>query len=152
MHILAIDPATKCGWADSNGPSGVWDLRVRPDESSGMRLIRLWAKLNEVHNASPLELIAFEASRNSKFPKAIVVAAKIQGVLEAWVEKHDGVSLAPFSPTEIKRHSTGKGTASKSDMIDAAKKFYPDVEIESDDHADALCILNLANRLYGNCN
>ena len=50
---------------------------------------------------------------------------------------HTGVPVGT-----IKRHATGKGNASKSDMIEAAKRLYPDQMIEDDNQADALCLLN----------
>ena len=56
MNILAIDPATVCGWAHSGAGSGVWDLSVRADESNGMRLLRLRAKLNAAREAG-LDLV-----------------------------------------------------------------------------------------------
>ena len=62
--ILALDVATKCGFALSSGPSGVFDLSVRRDESGGMRLVRLKAKLAEIHHAYAVDLIVFEAARH----------------------------------------------------------------------------------------
>ena len=71
--ILALDPATHCGWASSVGASGCWDLSVRRDESSGMRLIRLRAKLREIHAASPITMLFFEAARHCGGAGALVV-------------------------------------------------------------------------------
>ncbi len=48
MKILALDPATHCGWAHSCGASGTFDLSIRRDESSGMRLLRLRSKLEDI--------------------------------------------------------------------------------------------------------
>ena len=36
MKLLALDPATQCGFAHSCGASGTWDLRVRRDEAGGI--------------------------------------------------------------------------------------------------------------------
>jgi Holliday junction resolvasome RuvABC endonuclease subunit len=143
MKILAIDPATTCGWAHSDGFSGVWDLSVRRDESKGMRLLRLKGKIAEVHAATGVDLIVFEASRNSKNMSAVVLSAKFQGVIEAWATEKD-VEYQGFSPAEIKKHATGKGNANKDAMMEAARRKWPHETIADDNHADALWILDLA--------
>ena len=51
MNILALDPATKCGWAISPTIGGTWDLSTRRDESKGMKLIRFRNKLTERFSA-----------------------------------------------------------------------------------------------------
>ena len=145
MNILALDPATKCGWAHSNGISGTWDLSIRRDESGGMRLLRLRAKLNEVFEAAPFEVLVYEAARNvgTKMQGALVVQATLQSVIVVWCEDH-GVEYRGYSPSEIKKHATGKGNANKEAMIAAAvAKFGP---VEDDNHADALWILDLATK------
>ena len=52
---------------------------------------------------------------------------------------HTGVPVGT-----IKKHATGKGNASKDDMIEAARALYPDQAIEDDNQADALCLMNYA--------
>lgn len=144
LRILAIDPATNCGWAHSSGVSGTWDLSVRRDESTGMRLIRFRGKLNEFCGEG-LDLVVFEAARNCapKMQGALVIQSEIQGVLKTWC--HDnGVEFRGYSPTEIKKHATGKGNANKQAMIEAAEKRWPDARIVDDNQADALWILSLA--------
>jgi Holliday junction resolvasome RuvABC endonuclease subunit len=148
MKILAIDPATSCGWALSESMSGVWDLRVRPDESTGMRLIRFRGKLEEVFRLWRPELVAYEASRNLKFGKAIAVAGELAGVLKVCCTDA-GLEFIGFSATEIKKHATGKGNAGKDQMVEAARRRFPTVNIVDDNHADALWILSLAKERYG---
>jgi crossover junction endodeoxyribonuclease RuvC len=144
MNILSIDPATKCGWAHSGGMGGTWDLSVRRDESSGMRLLRLRGKLNEVKNAVGIDLLTFEAARNAapKMQGALVIQAQFQAIIVEFCEDHN-IQYRGYSPSEVKKHATGKGNASKDQMIDAAKRKWPTVPIEDDNHADALHILDL---------
>lgn len=147
MNILALDPATKCGWAHSAGPSGTFDLSIRRDESAGMRLIRLEGKLNDVKSGSGIDLVVYEAARNCapKMQGALVVQAMLQGVLVAWCEKN-GIQYRGYSPSEIKKHATGKGNAGKDQMIAAAKQKF---NLTGDDNeADALWLLDLAKREY----
>lgn len=144
MKILALDPATNCGWAHSDGPSGTWDLSIRRDESAGMRLIRLRGKLNELLKSQGVDVIVYEAARNAapKMQGALVIQAKLESVIVTFCEDN-GIEYRGYSPTEVKKHATGKGTASKDQMIAAAKqKFGVDVG-EDDNQADALHILDL---------
>lgn len=144
MKILALDPSTKTGWAYSGGGSGTWDLSIRRDESAGMRLIRLRSKLDVVQG-SGLDLVVFEAARHAgpKMQGALVVQAEIQGVIKLWCEEHK-IQYRGYSPTEIKKHATGKGNASKSMMVDAAEKKWKRVfEDVADDEVDALWLLDL---------
>ena len=144
MKILAIDPATKCGWAHVVGQSGTWDLSVRRDESAGMRLIRFEGKLTELRESVGVELVVFEAARNCapRMQGALVVQSEIQGVLKVWCEKNK-IEYRGFSPTEIKKHATGKGNANKDAMIKAAVAKWGDT-IADDNQADALWLLDLA--------
>lgn len=147
MKILAIDPATKCGWAHTVGQSGTWDLSIRRDESAGMRLIRFEGKLTEIRESVGVQLVVFEAARNCapNMQGALVVQSEIQGVLKVWCEKNK-IEYRGYSPAEIKKHATGKGNANKKAMISAAKiKFGSSIVDDDDDNqADALWLLDLA--------
>lgn len=145
--ILAIDPATKCGWAHSGGASGTWDCSVRRDESVGMRLIRLRAKLEEVLKSGPVDLVVFEAARHAGpgMQGALVVQATLQGVLIVWAEDHQ-IEYRGYSSKEIKKFATGKGNASKAQMVKAAEMKFG--RVGDDNEADALWLLALAQRDY----
>lgn len=142
MKILALDPATKCGWAHSGGGSGTWDLSIRRDESGGMRLIRLEGKLVTIHNSAGIDMVVYEAARNAgpKMQGALVVQAEMQGVIKLWCDSRD-IPYRGFSPSEIKKHATGKGNANKAAMVAAAiaKGWNP----KDDNEADALWLLDL---------
>lgn len=146
MNILALDPATNMGWAHSGGVSGTWDLSVRRDESGGMRLLRLKGKLTEAL-AAGVDLVVYEAARNAapKMQGALVVQAGIQGVLLLWCEEN-GIEYRGYSPTEIKKHATGKGNANKAAVMAAARARG--WEFKDDNEADALWLLDLARRDY----
>jgi len=143
MKILALDIGTKMGWAHSCGVSGVWDLSVRRDESGGMKLIRLRSKLNEIYNSEGIELVVFEAVRHAApgMQGALVVGAELQGVLKVWCEV-DGIEYRGYSPSEIKKHATGKGNTNKQMMLDLAREKWG--HIEDDNEADAKWLLDLA--------
>lgn len=144
--ILAIDPGTRCGWAHTCNASGTWDLSVRPDESSGMRLIRLRGKLNLINEAHPFALLVYEAARNMEHGPAIRVSGEIQGQIKVWCEDHR-IDYRGYSPGEIKKFATGKGNSGKVAMLDAAKSRL-DYQGHSYDEADALWILELGKDEY----
>jgi Holliday junction resolvasome RuvABC endonuclease subunit len=147
--ILALDVSTHCGWAHSNGPSGVWHFKINRDESSGMRLVRLEGKLNEVCDSLGVNLVLFEAARCGapNMQGALVVQAELQGIIKAWCEKLH-IEYRGYSSKEIKVHATGKGNANKPKMEAAAKLKWPNIEIEDDNHADALWLLDLGMQEY----
>lgn len=147
LRILALDPATQCGWAHSAGASGTFDLSVRRDESAGMRLLRLRGKLEEIRATVGLDLVVYEAARHAapKMQGALVVQATIQGALLLWCETH-GLEYRGYSPSEIKKHATGKGNAGKELVLAAARQRWP--EVRDDNEADALWLLDLARRDY----
>lgn len=147
MKILAIDPATKCGWAHSDGASGVWDFSIRPDESDGMRVVRFGGKLREINTELGIDLVVFE--RATSVPgraRATICHSELQGVIKVLalelVYEYRGVS-----PSEVKRHATGKGNANKEKMVAAARERG--WHVLDDNHADALFILDLARSDLG---
>lgn len=148
MKILALDPATNCGFAHSDGAFGTWDLSIRRDESRGMRLIRLRGKLNEFKGQ--VDLVVFEAARNAgpKMQGALVVQSELQSVVVVWCEDNK-VEYKGVSPSEVKKHATGKGNAGKDQMVAAAVSKWPSRKIGDDNMADALWILDLAERSWG---
>lgn len=151
--ILAIDPATKCGFAHSAGAFGTWDLAIKTDESGGMRLLRLIGKLEEIRRGPGIDLIAFEAVRHAAGSRhnPRTLAAELQGILKLFCEQNE-INYRGFSPSEIKRHATGRGNADKNAIIDAAGARFPDFQPgrHDDNAADALWILDLAQTTLGN--
>ena len=155
MKILAIDPATTTGWAYSNGACGTWDLKIRSDESSGMRLLRFEAKIKEIQEGLGIDVIVFEAVTAGGGPKAnfnaIKLQTKLQAIIERFCEETKGVECMSYNLSTIKKHAIpqkGKRRA-KEDMVAAAKAKWPDKTIETDDVADALWLLNLAQEELG---
>jgi len=146
--ILAIDPGRTCGWAHSDGMSGTWDLRRRRDESSGMALVRLTAKLCELHKALGVDIVVFEAARAARNFTGLVSVAEIQGAIKLWCE-HRAIPYKGYSPSEVKRMATGKGNAKKDEVFDAARREWPEINIVDHNHADALWLLQLAKNEIG---
>ena len=140
-QVLALDIATKTGWALSAQVYGTWDFKVKRDESGGMRLVRFRAKLREVCELEDIKLIVFERAAG-KHANAVMVESELISTFKVFCEDA-GIEYRAYSAGEIKRFATGKGRASKSDMVIAAKDKYGYPGF-SDDEADALHLLHLA--------
>jgi Holliday junction resolvasome RuvABC endonuclease subunit len=67
-------------------------------------------------------------------------------VVEICAERN--IDHQPVHSATLKKAATGSGRAEKDAMIKAAKKRFPGIEILSDDHADALCLLDYAVKEY----
>lgn len=148
LRILALDPATRCGFAHSMGASGTWDLSTRRDESIGMKLIRFRGKLEEIRLAVGVDLLVYEAARHAapKMQGALVVQAMLQATLVTWCEDNR-IEYRGYSPSEIKKRATGRGNAGKPDVLAAARAKWP--EVRDDNQADSLWLLDLAAAEYG---
>lgn len=145
MNILAIDQATKTGWCVSREIYGEWDLSIKKDESSGMRLVRFESKLREVIKLRDINLVVYERVAG-RFKNAIITSAEIVGVMKKVLEELN-IPYRAYSAKEIKGFATGNGNASKDMMIKAVKKKYG-IEVKSDNIADAIHIWNLADSEY----
>lgn len=145
MRILALDLATKTGWAIATAPvtSGTWDLapqRLRKFESPGARYRRLHDRIRELHEAQPLEMVVVEAVRRHMGIDAAHVYGGLLAFVQDFCDVH-GVLLESREVSEIKKHATGKGNADKAAMVAAARSrgWNP----ADDNEADALWLLDL---------
>jgi len=145
MPILALDPATKMGWALSPLLSGVWDLSLKRDESMGMKFLRCRSKLNELLDNYRIQLVVYEAARHAapKMQGALVHQAQLQAIIIDWATAA-GIDSKGYSPKEIKKWATGNGNASKEIMLALAKKRWPEIPIVDDNQADALLLWQMA--------
>lgn len=150
MRILAIDTATKCGWAHSSGESGTWDLSAKMDESTGIRLLKLRRNLQAILETSGIDFVVFEAARyaGADAQRALIVQSELQGVLKLWCEQR-GLDYKGYSSNVIKKHATNNGNASKRMMVDAAiTKWGRPFEDTDDNEVDALWLLDLAKKEF----
>lgn len=145
MNILALDIATKTGWATSTS-SGVWDLKPNRGESTGMRVVRFKAKLKELIELEQISLVAYERPAG-RHKSSIMVASEMIGVLMDLCTSK-GVEYASYSASEIKKFATGKGNAGKPLMIEKAKQKFTNIEVIDDNHADALWLLEMVKKEF----
>jgi len=143
INILAIDPAEKTGWAINNQIYGVWDLKLKRDESFGSKLLRFKSHLSESVEKGKIGLIVFERP-SGRMPAAIMSHAKLVAMIETFGVEND-IPTRGYSATEIKKFATGKGNSNKKVMLQYAVRKLKYVG-NDDNEVDALFLLLLAKQ------
>ena len=142
MNILALDTATKTGWATNSGNcSGVQTFDVKRGESPGMRFLRCRAWLAEMLKLlGSIDVIVYEQAHH-RGGAATACCVGLVSTVQAFAAEH-GVELMPVHTAELKKWATGKGNAGKPEMIKAAKALgWSPVD---DNEADAALLLEYA--------
>ena len=144
--LLALDLGTQTGWAlhhlDGTITSGSESFKPQRFEGGGMRYLRFKRWLNELLAASDhINAVFFEEVRRHAGVDAAHAYGGFMGHLTAWCELHN-IPYQGVPVGTIKKHATGKGNASKDEMIAAAVKhgFTP----VDDNEADALALVRWA--------
>lgn len=146
MKVLALDLGTKTGWAllEEGGVgakpiviSGVQDFSLKRGESPGIRFLmfRNWLK-NRMLSNKP-DLIVYEQAHH-RGGAATAVAYGLQAHLLS-VCAELGVEFMPCHTGTLKKFATGRGNASKAEMVAVCKSRFG-VEPLDDNEADAVCL------------
>src|SRR5690606_17134545 len=106
-------------------------------EGGGMRYLRFRGHLDEVHRMTPVQVVFYEEVRRHACTDAAHVYGGLLAVLTAWCEEHD-IPYEGIPVATIKKHLTGKGNASKVEMIAAVQERG--FAVEDDNQADAVAI------------
>ncbi len=136
--ILALDPATKCGYAIGNEAQrfyGVWIVR-----SPNALQERLELYFHEGDGPQAISLIVYEdAIYGTHRHHTTAFHGELRGIIKAVAERH-GIKTLAVNPMTLKKFATGHGHAEKDQMIRACKTILG-VETQSSDIADALFLL-----------
>lgn len=144
MKILALDLGTKTGWAfrleDGSIKSGVvlfdFDKRI---EGGGVRYWRFSEWLKEMCSEHNFDIIVFEEVRRHTATHAAHVYGGFLASLQSYCDGYNQTPYTSFGVKTIKLFITGKGNASKEEVIRAVKKRG--LEPKDDNEADAIAIL-----------
>lgn len=60
-----------------------------------------------------------------------------------------GYDVVEISTTTVKKYATGKGNASKDEVLAAVVRRYPNIAVTNNNEADALILAAIVARLYG---
>lgn len=143
---MAIDPATKCGFATELGEVATLDMT-----NAKCKLTALRGFILQVHSNTAIHLLAYEHSAMGAFHggKKVRFATmafheKLRGVIEQ-VANEIGAELLPVNPATLKKFATGHGRATKLDMIRACERQFG-LRNLTEDEADARMLLAYAEQ------
>ena len=141
--ILALDLGTMTGWAlrgsDGHITSGSESFRPQRFEGGGMRFLRFKRWLTEIkQSCDEIDCLHFEEVRRHVSTDAAHAYGGFLATLTAWCEHHQ-IPYQGVPVGTIKKHATGKGNASKEDVIAAVQARGHDPV--DDNEADALALL-----------
>ncbi|MBF0401655.1 MAG: hypothetical protein HQL90_12925 [Magnetococcales bacterium] len=142
--ILTLDLGSKMGWAlhqaDGTITSGTVEFKPGRFEGGGMAFVRFKHWLDEVCRfAGPIQAIWFEEVRAHAGVTAAHVYGGFLAHLTAWAEQQE-IPYRGVPVGTIKRHATGKGNASKPEVIESMRRKGHNPA--DDNAADALAILH----------
>jgi Holliday junction resolvasome RuvABC endonuclease subunit len=144
--ILALDLGTTTGWAlrgsDGHTTSGSESFRPQRFEGGGMRFLRFKRWLTELKAvADGIDALHFEEVRRHVSTDAAHAYGGFLATLTAWCEHHQ-IPYQGVPVGTIKKHATGKGNASKDEMVASARaRGHAPTD---DNEADALALLSWA--------
>ena len=144
--VLAIDLGTTTGWAlrarDSHIAHGFVSFKTQRFEGGGMRYLRFKRWLTEMKAlAGDVHAVYFEEVRRHVGVDAAHVYGGLMATLTTWCEHHH-IPYQGVPVGTIKKHATGKGNASKDEVMAAMRALgHP---VTDDNEADALAILHWA--------
>ena len=125
LPVLALDLGTTTGWAmcvsDGAIVSGTVSFRPSRYDGGGIRYLRFRGWLDRLaSDAGGLAAIYFEEVRRHIGTDAAHLYGGFLATLTAWCELRS-IAYQGVPVGTIKKHATGKGNASKAEMIAAAK-------------------------------
>lgn len=152
-RIVALDPATACGFAVYDLDigqliSGVWKLAPRRHESAGMRFVKLISSLREIDGV--VAIYYEEVRRHLGTSAAHIYGGLVASIQTYCIGQTPEITYCGVPVGTIKKHATGKGNASKDLMKSTAIAKWPAEMVADDNQADALWLLSYALKTYHN--
>ena len=156
MKILALDLATRTGWAIAEGgkllSSGTEDFAVRRGESAGMIFVRFRRFLLEMLSMAQPDLVGYEdplfMGRSNAAARRILIGLATHAE-SICVER--GVDFTPTHGATLKKYALGsaglKGRSKKL-MVDAAAIVWPEHVFVDDNESDACWLCDYLHYLY----
>lgn len=145
---LALDLGTTTGWAVAlkSGArlSGSVDLKPKKHENWAARFRRLVEHLDGLLALEELEGVWYEAVRRHNGTDAAHVYGGFLASLDQWCADC-GAPMEGVPVGTIKKFASGKGNASKQQMIEAVEDRFGCI-VADDNEADAIALLEYVRR------
>ena len=143
--ILALDLATKTGWAvvgldGRRHSSGAWNCKSRRGAHPGHRFLRWLEEFKTVMNkhGSAVSLVVYEDIKRHSSSAAKDVYGGIRGLMMLECHRR-GVDVVGYAVGTVKKAATGNGRAKKPEVIAAMAERFG-IELKDDNEADALAV------------
>jgi crossover junction endodeoxyribonuclease RuvC len=159
--VIGIDPSlTGTGVASSEGWVTTITSKGKADATLDQRHARLHnLRLNialaiNPSGRRPPDLVVIEAPAYDSRTGHQHDRSGLWWMLVDWLsnEKHAdgwGYTVVEVTTGSIKKYATGKGNASKDEVLAAVVRRYPDVEVSNNNEADALVLTAMGARHLG---
>ena len=152
IRALSLDMATKTGYAileDGKVRGGVFEMKTRKkgrrnlaDEHEGKNFADFADWLSRLITKVQPQMIFYETPfMNPRNPSGCMTTFGWRALLIAEAARRD-IPTHTFAVSSVKKAATGNGHAKKPEMIEHAKRQFPDLEIVDDNMADALHVLS----------
>lgn len=127
MLILGIDPSlchTGLAILDTESQKIIYTrtIHTNPKESIQARLHHLFGHIRQLMQSTPIEQVAIETQYMGKYSTALKVAMAYAACLIAC--EVNGVNIAHYTPSCVKKNASGIGTADKTIIINAMEILY----------------------------
>lgn len=154
MKLVGLDISlTSTGVAVHEAGGATFTRLVGEDGKKGASLVQRRARLRRLVNgilvyahdatAVAVESHDFGARYGSQHDRSGAWWLVVDALAEA------GIPVVMMSPSQLKSYGTGSGNASKQDVLVAAVRRHPTVDIRNDDQADAVTALSMLVRHLG---
>ena len=144
--ILGVDPGLNVtGWGivEKNKNKDIYVSHgfIKSDrkEDLGLRLNRIFEEiLKKIEQYSPGS-IAIEKIFANKNPESTLKLGKARAMVFLAAARKK-LEIYEYAPNTIKKNLVGYGHASKGQIIEMIKRFFPAIIIDNEDSADALAV------------
>jgi len=143
MKIMALDLASRVGWAHSDKHGGVIDLRSSPPDYE--RMAHVWRRrLEQLLMRHPAHIVVAEMPPPTLKGNARLILLGLHWQTRGVCHQFQ-IPLRSVGVSVIKRFATGNAKADKEEMIKAAVNLGREIPVD-DNHADAMLICAWAEK------
>ena len=147
-EILALDLATKTGWAvtvnQSEIVSGTWNMSKKAKDNELSLVLKFRDHLNDIKTKHPkIGQVVWERVDFARYVMAHALHNQLLGVLKLWCADNH-LPLMPVPVGTLKRHATGQGNSDKVAMTNAAIKKWLNNDFVDDNEVDARWLADYA--------
>lgn len=139
LSLSSTGVACNAGWTDR--------IRLAPDPAPFLRMRTIRARIREFANTAT-RLVVVEGLAISRQTGQHLTRAGMWHLVMEDVDAR-GVPWLQVTPTGLKKFATGRGNAGKDEVLAAAVRRFPHIEVRGNDEADALWLAAIGADLLG---